>query len=155
MAGAPKHIKKKATKVETPVLAAGDKLVKLAKEQTRLQAKVEKLKKQLSEAQGEYDRHRKEILPAAMESAGITSFKGKSGGRIHLRTDTFVNVSKEDKKKLHTWLKRKKMGDLIQDYVFPNTLKASVKNMIEEGVKLPDFIKTHDEVVAVLTKPSS
>ena len=144
---APKHIKNKPEAPAEPTAL----ILKLVKEYIKAKGELDKAKLAQTQAQEEYDKIRKELLPAAMEAAGIQSFKGKSGGACHLRNNTYFSVLKQDEAKLHAWLKENKLDSIIKPTIHFQTLNSTLKAEVEEGHKLPNFIKTYDEIVAVVT----
>jgi hypothetical protein len=89
-------------------------------------------------------------LPKLMDDNEMESFKIAGVGTIYTTTETYTNVKKEDRAKLYDWLRDNGHGDMIGDWVFPNTLQAFARRQLEDqanyglndGNKLPDFIKT-------------
>ena len=55
------------------------------------------------------------------------------GTTFYLQDAPYVKAVPEFKKKLFSWLKRNGFKELVQETVNANTLRATVKNMLEEG----------------------
>lgn len=80
------------------------------------------------------------------------SFTTSSGARVALRTDLHAGVKSEDKPKLFKWLRENGLGDLIREDVHAQTLKAAVRERLEEGLPIPEYITRHWETTATLTR---
>ena len=99
-----------------------------------------------------------ETLPAAMQRAGLVGPDGKGvcttdfGKRVQLGTRTFADVTKPNRAKLFTWLRKHGHGDLIVAGVNHQSFGAFVREQLELGTKLPAFVKVHHETRATLVK---
>lgn len=105
-----------------------------------LQARMDKGKALMAELQAEYDKLRLFDVPNEMAEQDITSTKGE-WGRCTLTGDLTVKVN--DKDGLHNWLRKNNFGDLIVPQVNSQTLKAWVKEQMQNGggvVPVPDSI---------------
>lgn len=103
-------------------------LIKLAKCMKAVQDTRDRLKDELAVANAEFDVLRLEIIPAKMEEKGLENFSVADLGRVGLTADMYVSIKKECKDKFFAWLRKSKMGALIQEGVNSSTLKAFVKN---------------------------
>lgn len=89
-------------------------------------------------------------LPKLMEDNDIENYKVAGVGTIYLSTEVYANVLKEDRPKLYAWMRQKGHGDMVVDWVFPQSLTAFAKgqltdqaeNGLNEGNELPAFVKT-------------
>ena len=79
-------------------------------------------------------------LPEAMDNAEIDKFSVEGVGTIYLKQMVFSNVRKDDREKFYAWLRENGHEDLVVEYVWPNTQKAFVKEALEDGRELPDFL---------------
>ena len=83
-----------------------------------------------------------QALFLALENAGLQNVKGEDGTTFYRKEQLFANVKIEDKPKFFDWLRKHQMGDIIKEDVHPKTLTAFVKEQIEHGNELPDYVKT-------------
>lgn len=93
-------------------------------------------------------------LPEVMEEQGIDNIKVKDVGRISLRGDAYCSVVKGRKEALLEWLRENDFEDLIQEGVNSSTLKAFIKEQINEGNEIPneDIVNFTPYIMASLTK---
>lgn len=107
-----------------------------------------------------YDHFRKEELPERMNAAGLVAASGKGqfslpdGSTVFLAADMHANVPKEKEEVFHKWLEKNGHGDLIKRTVFYSTLRAFLKEQVEGGVQLPEYVQAHPYLVARIRKPS-
>jgi hypothetical protein len=106
------------------------------------------LKKKKADLEGQVEDTNKAILeiaqrklPKAMEDAGIAKITLEGLGLIYLSNEFYVNVNKDDRDALYKWMRDKGHGDLVQSYVFPQTLTAFCKEQMERNVSLPEVVK--------------
>lgn len=142
--------------------------LKLCRTMARVQARLDEQSQLTKELQAEFDVLRIECVPDLFEQKGIENLKVDGlerwdedarkpiiiTGRISLTGDMFVSVPKENKPKLFAWLRKMKLGDLIQDTVNGSTFKAFVKERTIAGKKLPPegMIKVTPYTRASITK---
>lgn len=110
------------------------------------------LEDQLKEVNKQWDLVRKVEIPEAMAAIdpGLKSLKIAGLGTVYLRADLYSGVV--DKERAYQWLTDNGFQDLIQPQVFPSTLKAWMREQLEEGTDLPDCFKVDPYVFAVITK---
>lgn len=89
------------------------------------------------ELQKEYDKIRFTELPDAMDDEGVENMRVTGVGTVYLTDDINVSITCE-KDYMYGWMDRNDFGDLIKPYVFPQTLKAWVKEQLQLGNELPD-----------------
>lgn len=80
-------------------------------------------------------------LSKLMEDGEVPSFKIDGFGTVFLTTELFVSVLKENRAVLHAWLREIECGDLVQEGVAPQSLKALCKERLHGGKPLPDYVK--------------
>lgn len=91
-------------------------------------------------------------LPAAMDDNEVERFTIEGVGSVYQQVKVYAYVKKDDTEKFHTWLRESGHGDLIRDYVFPQTLSSFAKELIEEGGEVPDFINAAKVPTAILRR---
>lgn len=112
-----------------------------------------RLKETMAEVQGHFDALRKHIVPEKMEKSGIESVKLTGVGRLSVRGELYASIDSKSKFKAYEWLKNNGYSDVVKMGVNPSTLKASVKECIENGVELPDeLFEVTPFMMAVITK---
>lgn len=115
-------------------------VVNLAQEMKRLKAEIDELGDRKTQLQKEYDQIRFSKLPDAMDEDGIDQIRIEGVGTVYLTDD--INVSVVDKDNFYNWLGLEGFGDLIKPYIFPQSVKAFVKEQLAEGNELPEgFVK--------------
>lgn len=107
----------------------------LIEEMKALDERLDALETERKPLQAEYDRLRLEAIPSAMAEEDITSLKG-SWGRCTLTSDLYVSCP--NKAGLHQWLIETDNKDLIVPTVNAQTLKAFIKEQLNNGVELPE-----------------
>lgn len=111
-------------------------VVDLALKMKGLKDQIDDLAEQKKDLQKEYDMIRFSLLPDAMDDDGLESMRVSGVGTVYLTDD--INVSLINKWEAYDWLRDNGFGDMIQPYIFPQTVKAFVKEQIKEGVELPE-----------------
>lgn len=83
--------------------------------------------------------HMEETLYAEMEDAGLTAVK-TAVGTFYLRTDIYCSIKKEVQEEAFNWLRQLELDDIIQPTVNSRTLSAIMKEQLEAGNTIPDFV---------------
>lgn len=85
------------------------------------------------------------MVPEAFEREKISTFNLKMGYRITVSQRYFASIIPEWKADAYKWLRKNKLGDLIQETVNAGTLSAAGRKMIEDQHKeLPEeLFRTH------------
>ncbi len=123
------------------------KLIEAAKELKKLKAKKKKLEDQATELNKKITDLETVVLPKLMDDNEIDNVSIKGVGTMFVQTETYVQVNADDRPALYKWLREQGHGPMVGDWVFPNTLKAFVKEQNElaisegSGHGLPDFVK--------------
>lgn len=99
---------------------------------------MEEAKAEVSAIQKAFDTLRQVTIPDEMDAAGISSANFPGIGRLTLTADLFAGIQPEQQHAAYQWLVAKGHGDLIKDYVHPSTLKAFIKELLENGESLPE-----------------
>lgn len=130
----------------------GKKLKDLVILMQEAQIKKEKAEDLLKEINAEFDVLRFELVPGALEDAGVEKVTYEGIGRVSTTADLRLNLLKSDQPTFFKWLQKNKMQDLIQNTINSSTLKAWVKKRIKEGKEVPDVIKVTPITRASITK---
>lgn len=120
---------------------ANARATELGKELFRLKRQREKLTEQLKTVNENIEKLATDKLIKLMETTDLEKFTIRGYGTIYVKDEFFANVKKEDRPKVYEWLRKTGNDSLIQDWVFPSTLKAFVREQFTQGQPLPDFIK--------------
>ena len=89
-----------------------------------------------------HERLRNDVVPAALERAGLTT-AGHRLGRVVLKTRTSASILKDHRGEAYTWLRTHGLGGLIIETVNAQSLSGAAGELIEQGKELPDtFFKT-------------
>lgn len=128
-------------------------LLELCLEMKKAQDAIEQLDIRHARAQGAFDLLRTILIPAKMEDEHITNTVFNGIGRVTTQDDLFVSVKSGLKDKFYAWLRKNKLGDLIQGTVNSSTLKAAMKERLKKGKKLPtELLNVTPVTRAVITK---
>lgn len=124
-------------------------LTQLILRMKELKGQIDELDEVKKELTKEYDKLRLFDVPNTMAEQGdLRSITGEFG-RCTLTSD--LSVSVKDKPGLHTWLADNGNGSLIVPTVNAQTLKAFVKEQMQNGEQLPgEIISISPFVRAVL-----
>lgn len=125
-----------------PIAEAGKKLKKLKADKKKTEDKLKEINKAIVEL--ETITLQKLMADNEMESVRIAGV-----GTLYTTDEVYVSVLKDDRPKLYAWAREKGHGDMIGDWIFPNTLSAFVKRQLEDqaeqgvndGNTLPGFVK--------------
>ncbi len=137
-------------------------LVGKGEEMIELTATIEITKTELKDLTRRYDELRKELIPEAMQVAGLVTDAGKgkystaSGATVSLRGDMFVGIQRGQEETAHEWLRKNGHGALIKPTVHSSTLRAFGKEQTGLGKPLPETLfNVFAFTYAVITKPRS
>lgn len=139
-----------------PVKAA--EAVDLATEMSMLKDRISDGNEVISAMNARYNEIRFNLLPEAMNAAGMVSAAGKAslsladGRKVHLQTDMHTGIAAADRELVYDWLRENGFADLIKDTVHASTLKAFVKEQSSLGNPLPAQIQLSPFLKAVLRK---
>ena len=110
----------------------------LARKMAQVQKRKEELEDSLKEANAAFDVLRLELIPKRMEEQGdLQSMTIRNLGRLSLTPDVHVSIKAEMKDRLFAWLKKRRLGDLMQTTVNSGTLRAFVKDRTKNGKEIP------------------
>ena len=121
-------------------------LMVMAEEFESLKELVHEQAEELKENRRRLDELCKELIPSAMERAGLVSAAGKgaftlkSGAKIHLRGDLYAGYKKMNEADVFVWLRDNGHGDIIKETINNATLRAFAKEQLENNVALPSTL---------------
>jgi hypothetical protein len=103
-----------------------------------LKTQLECAKDVATTIQKEFDHLRQVIIPEEMDAAGISSANFPGIGRLTVTADLFAGIQPEQQQGAYQWLIDHGHADLIKEYVHPSTLKAFIKELMQNGEVLPE-----------------
>lgn len=109
----------------------------LATEFARLKREKDELDERLSEINKAFDFVRIQVIPEKMDDANVRNVVYADLGRVQLTADAHVRILPDQKQAAYQMLDDLGMGDLIQPYVQPSTLKSAVMKIYAAG-EMPD-----------------
>jgi hypothetical protein len=127
----------KKKEVEQP-LKQKSKLHEYAFTLRLLSEKEDKLKEDLKKLHGEMEELNGKFL-SLMELNNITSMKVNGVGTCYVAADIYPSV--KDETALFAFLRKNEAASLIKETVHPATLKAYVKEQIENTNTIPDGVE--------------
>lgn len=105
----------------------------------------EELEKSVKDINALIDETEQELI-TAMETAELDSFK-RNGHTYSLKVDTFASAKAECKDELFKALRENNAGDLVQEQVNANSLRAFVKELkANNDDNIPDWIADYINV---------
>lgn len=83
-------------------------------------------------------------LQTHMEEFDVNAVKTKEGPAVSLsKPRMYASFNAEDQARVEGWLRRNGVSDIVKRTINKQTLSATVKQLIENGIKIPDTIKMH------------
>ena|ERR1017187_2449269 len=118
-----------------------DKIVELGRKLFALKDSKAELETELSEINDQIKTLATVDLAKLMEDAGVEKTTLAGLGTVYLSNDFFASVNKDDRPALYEWMEANGHGDIIQPYVFPQTLTAFAKELTAKNLPLPECMK--------------
>ena len=122
----------------------GGSVVELAKEMREIQGVQDSMDAIWKELTKRYDELRLRAIPDAMAEDDMKSITIEGIGRVGLTNDAYVSIIDAGdgvgKQAAHKWLVENGYSGLVQEYVQPATLKATVKEGLKQGEWFPDLL---------------
>lgn len=129
-----------------------DKIVEEGKKLAKLRGQKEKLEAQLKVVQEQITNLQVAVIPQLMEDAEVDKITLKGIGTMFVQQKMYVGLLSDDRPTAYKWLRENGHGELIKDWVFPQTLTAFAKEQIEGGKPLPDFFKATFQPTATIRR---
>ena len=129
------------------------KLQELARELSQLKSAKDKIEDELSAINKRIEILARQEIPEAMDEAGVQNVKFEGIGKIYLKGDVFASIPAESRDAAYEWLELTGRGSLIKPTVNSSSLKAAVKEWLNQGEEIPEeLIKVTPYTQAVLTR---
>lgn len=134
----------------------GKELVAKGVELDTVQGEIDALNQQLKELQARKRELAEVEIPDLMHNAGFVAADGTgkyslpSGKTVYLHNKLRAGCLATDRPSLYAWLRENGHGDLVIDWVNPQTLESFCRELTDEGDELPPMISTHYETSARL-----
>ena len=111
------------------------RLRRLTTDMRALQGHKEAIEASLKEVNKALDQLRLKDIPDLMAEMDIRTVTFDGVGRIQLAADCYVTIL--DKEAGYVWLSKHGYDGIIQPYVQPSTLKATIKEAIKQSQEFP------------------
>jgi hypothetical protein len=99
-----------------------------------------------------FDHLRITRIPAAFDDAGIENMTVEGVGRCSITADLHARILPGQQDEAFTWLRDNGRGDLIKETVNSGSLRATCKQMLRSGEKVPDMIEVSPYQRASITR---
>lgn len=116
-----------------------DDILRLSQELKDLRDHKDALSEQLKEVNARIE-DTETALAEAMVSKEMQNFT-RDGFTFYLRDQLFASAVKDRREELHDWLKENGYGGLVKEVVHANSLRAFVKEQLEEADELPEGLR--------------
>ena len=125
----------------------------LALEMYTLKAAIDKLGKEKSALQKDFDILRHNIVPDKLDEEEMQNITVKGIGRLGASPMLQVSVLAKNRELLHEWMTDNGFEDLVSGTINSSTLKAWVKEQMDAGSEIPEnLIEIRPFMMATLTK---
>jgi hypothetical protein len=119
-----------------------DTISKLVLRQMELEGEVDRIEATLKDAKERLRNVAEQLLPDAMDEAGVAKFETSDGYKVTLKDDITASVPKDRMDEVTAELERRKAGDLLTSEVsvsLPRGTTAGTIRMIMEAVASTGF----------------
>ncbi len=107
----------------------------------RAKEKRDNLKDDLKNAQAEYDMTESRLIELLESNSAISTAKYEGLGYAQIQKPRlYASCKEENMERLFDFLREKAREDLIKTTVMPQTLSSFVKECIETGIEIPDYV---------------
>ena len=107
----------------------------------RAKEKRDNLKDDLKAAQVEYDMTESRLIELLESNSAISTDKYEGLGYAQIQKPRlYASCKEENMERLFDFLREKAREDLIKTTVMPQTLSSFVKECIETGIEIPDYV---------------
>ena len=107
----------------------------------RAKEKRDNLKDDLKDAQAEYDMTESRLIEFLESNSAISTAKYEGLGYAQIQKPRlYASCKEENTERLFDFLREKAREDLIKTTVMPQTLSSFVKECIETGIEIPDYV---------------
>lgn len=120
----------------------GAKLKKLLDKKKELEAETKEINTQIERIQGPF--------VEAMQLNNLQNFKVKDLGQFYLHSSIYAKLA--DREKLFADLRKRGAEDIIKETVFPSTLRAYTKELMEHSNEVPDGVEVNTKTTVRVRK---
>jgi hypothetical protein len=117
-----------------------------------MQIKIADLKAQQTEAKIPFDIMRTKTIPETMEQMEVKSATFAGLGRVQLAADLYCSTKKGEKPAAMAWLRDCGYNDMIAETYNATSMKALIRQLIVDGVEVPEFLNVTPFVRASIVK---
>jgi hypothetical protein len=117
-----------------------------------LRDEIEALEATLSQKKESKKQLEEREIPELMERAEIEKITFQGIGTIYLKTEPKASVLKENEPVFFQWLKDNGHGDIVKETVHHRTLSSWAKEVLEQGLPVPEIVQVFHQTKAVLRK---
>jgi len=101
----------------------------------------DRIKDDLKDAQAEYDMAESRLIEFLESNSAISTAKYEGLGYAQIQKPRlYASCKEENMERLFDFLRVKAREDLIKTTVMPQTLSNFVKECIETGIEIPDYV---------------
>jgi len=118
------------------------RMTELAKEFAELRDRKDGLEAALKNTNKLLKHLRETTIPEYMDDNDIDKITIEGVGTVFTQTKMYASVNAGDREALYEALRKSGDEDLIKDWVFPATLTAWAKEQTENGLPVPEMVKT-------------
>lgn len=116
------------------------KVIAAAKKLAELRDKKKKLEDELKYVNIEKGLLETNTLPKLMEDHEIEKMTIEGVGTLYTQTGVYASILAADRDEAHIWFKEHGHGDLVKEAIHHSTLRSWVKEQLEEGKTVPEFL---------------
>jgi len=119
-------------------MASSIELRLLAEEMTVLEKKIAERDEANKSDKERFDQIRLFLIPEMMDELEIKNINFEGLGRVQLASDLYASTRAGMKEDAIQWLRDLGYADMITEGYNASSLKALFRNMIKEGIPIPD-----------------
>lgn len=115
----------------------GMTLVELGQAMDEVGKALEEAKDRKTELEKEYDFIRTVKIPPVLAESGMKNFRLNNGRGIRVQDEMFVSLRGDNFESMKHWLQERGDASIIKETIHPSTLKAYIKEKIENAAEYP------------------
>lgn len=120
----------------------GSTLKQLLEKKSELEETTKSINAEIDQLQGQF--------VEAMQLHNLQNFKINNLGQFYLHSSVFSKIT--DKEKLFEDLRKRGAEDIIKETVFPSTLRAYTKELMEHANEIPAGVEVHTRTTVRIRK---
>ena len=118
-----------------------EKITDLGRRLFDAKERKDRLETELKEVNEEIKKIAEDELAKIMTDSEIDKISIKGLGTVYMSDSVYASVLKEDRDRLHVWMRENGFGSIISEYIFPQTLTAFAKEMMTKNETLPEILR--------------